>query len=277
MIRILVLIIMLFVTNIYGSDLSYEYLSDFDDAGLVILNNNNSSIWNELTLKVEGLDDLSVTATASEINQVCDGVGATVTTANLDSLTDGSDASALHTHDDEVGWQLLTTYTISNNSSIDITSQIDSTYDQYVLVINSLVPATDSKTLEMLVSLDNGSTWETSVGDYDYMVRGFSSSGGGYSQFTANTDNMRISGLNSLGNNTGENYNAMIFILNPNDTSKYAVFRSEVTYVNNAGVGTFLEAVGSYMGAVGAIDAVRLIMDSGNLTSGTVKVYGIVK
>jgi len=39
-----------------------------------------------------------ITATAAEVNQVCDGVGGTVTTANLDTLTNGSDASALHFH-----------------------------------------------------------------------------------------------------------------------------------------------------------------------------------
>jgi len=45
---------------------------------------------------VGGVDGL--TATLTEINQVCDGVGVTVTTTNLDSLTDGSAISTLHNH-----------------------------------------------------------------------------------------------------------------------------------------------------------------------------------
>jgi len=39
-----------------------------------------------------------LTATATEINQALDGIGASVTAANLTTLTDGSDAAALHTH-----------------------------------------------------------------------------------------------------------------------------------------------------------------------------------
>lgn len=38
-------------------------------------------------------------ATYAEVNQVLSGVGATVTDTNLDTLTDASDASALHVHD----------------------------------------------------------------------------------------------------------------------------------------------------------------------------------
>ena len=45
---------------------------------------------------VGGVDGL--TAALTEINQVCDGVGVTVTTTNLDSLTDGSAISTLHNH-----------------------------------------------------------------------------------------------------------------------------------------------------------------------------------
>lgn len=40
----------------------------------------------------------SVDATEAELDQVCDGVGPTVTAANLSTLTDTSDASALHDH-----------------------------------------------------------------------------------------------------------------------------------------------------------------------------------
>jgi len=44
------------------------------------------------------LDAVALTATATEINQALAGISGTVTQANLDTLTDTSDADALHTH-----------------------------------------------------------------------------------------------------------------------------------------------------------------------------------
>ena len=61
------------------------------DAGKVPVLDSNGLLDSSLGVGVAGL-----TATASELNQVCDGT--TATAANLNTLTDGSDASTLHTH-----------------------------------------------------------------------------------------------------------------------------------------------------------------------------------
>lgn len=45
---------------------------------------------------VQGASDVG--STEAEVDQVCDGVGATATAANLTSLTDGSNADSLHDH-----------------------------------------------------------------------------------------------------------------------------------------------------------------------------------
>lgn len=68
-----------------------------------------------------------VTATATEINQVTDGVSANVTAANLTTLTGGGDASTLHTHS---GGQLGYTNGVLGEafSASDITNNLNLAY-----------------------------------------------------------------------------------------------------------------------------------------------------
>ena len=50
-------------------------------------------------------------------------------------------------------WNLIETLTASSSATLDFTSGIDSTYDEYVFKFYDIHPATDSVTFEFNVSI----------------------------------------------------------------------------------------------------------------------------
>ncbi|MFW9872122.1 MAG: hypothetical protein ACFFG0_03395 [Candidatus Thorarchaeota archaeon] len=62
------------------------------------LNDVTSDIQAQINTKVASLSDLSITSTDEEIDQVCDGVSANVTAANLTTLTGSGESGGLHRH-----------------------------------------------------------------------------------------------------------------------------------------------------------------------------------
>lgn len=102
-------------TGTFNTDISTDEIG--------YLNGVTSAIQTQLDAKVENLGDLSITATASEINQALDGISANVTDTNLNTLTGAGDASSLHRHnwDYDSGWftaNLGTLYTKAHSIAL---------------------------------------------------------------------------------------------------------------------------------------------------------------
>ena len=72
----------------------HDNLTDGSDADSLHTHNSKADTVHEHVL----LNITDITATSIEINQALDGIGTKVIAANLDTLTDGSNADLLHTH-----------------------------------------------------------------------------------------------------------------------------------------------------------------------------------
>ena len=196
-------------------------------------------------------------------------------TATTQSASDNSTKLATTAYADTAGggggaWVHLDSATASASSSIDMITGIDGTYDVYVLVLNGVVPASDTFQLRMRVSEDTGSTWKSGASDYRYAAAEHggssgSSSGSGYIA------------LDGIGNASGEGLNAQIYFYNPSSTSLWKVFNfhTATTGFNPAAAPTGRDGTGVYDGTANAIDGVQFLMSSGNITSGTFRLYGI--
>jgi hypothetical protein len=169
----------------------------------------------------------------------------------------------------------LSTQTISSSqATVDFTG-IDSSYDDYMLVIKDLIPVTDSSHLWMRVSEDNGSNFKSGASDYKYAV--------GYGVQGASDGALGSSGAaqmllaNTLGNASGETFCGEIRFFNPAGSSKKKIFTGN--YVYTSGDDNFLanHFGGCYFGSANAINAIRLLMSSGNISSGVFSLYGIRK
>jgi hypothetical protein len=164
-------------------------------------------------------------------------------------------------------WRLLNTLTASGSSTIQDTTSLSTTYAEYEIVITELVPATNNATL--FLQIHSGGTYKSSGGYFSasWTVTNI----GGTAVLTATTG-ILISAGNTVVN-SAPGLSGVIRCYNPSAnqithwTGQATSFRSGLT--NN----DIVYSGGAYSSA-GVVDGFQITSSAGNLTSGTVKVYG---
>jgi hypothetical protein len=195
------------------------------------------------------------------------GAGGIAITVSADEIeVDGSAISA-----GASGLVLLDTQTASASASLDFTTDIDATYDAYFLQVGDIVPATDGADLLVRFSTDGGSSYFAT--NYNYALRNFFADA-----FDGEANSTSANGIpigTSLGNGTGEHWNANVWLNNlVGGLYKSARFDG-YGYISNPLAGV-AHGMGIY-GTASAVDALRLIMSAGNITSGWARLYGYAK
>lgn len=174
---------------------------------------------------------------------------------------------------------LLTTLTASNSATLDDTTHITPTYDEYMIALRNLVPVTNSVSFKLRISTDGGSTYKSS-GYLSQLTGAFNAGSGGAGDGTeAATDSILLTGagtnLNTLTNTAGLGVSGTIYLHAPNGTSSAAMVTGSVTWsavtnsINTGTIGGWYNTTGS------AINAIRFLCSSGNISTGTIKIYGI--
>lgn len=173
-----------------------------------------------------------------------------------------------------IGWVLLASKSASNSASLDFTSLISSLYDEYILEFINIIPATNNTTLLLRCSTDNGSNYDSGTNySVDYIYN-FASTAGAHSP--GNTGIwLDGSGINNTEVRGGASGTCRMF--NPLSASAYKHFKGEsVHYDNGQSAYVAFHIFGVYLSAT-AVNAFKVLMSSGNITSGTVRLYGVAK
>jgi hypothetical protein len=153
-------------------------------------------------------------------------------------------------------WVEISRATASSSATIDFTG-ISSTYDAYMVEIYNAVPATDQAQMLFRTSTDGGSSYDSGASDYN--DRG--SSG----------DSIILTG--NIGNAASENgASGYMMIFRPSQAARCQVLFHTVS-ITGAGVASALHSAG-FRAADADVDAMRFLMDSGNITSGTFVLLG---
>ena len=189
--------------------------------------------------------------------------------ASITSLPSGVSGSSL---------VLISTTTASSSSTVDITSGIDSTYKEYIIKFIDVHPATDTAILQCN-GRDGGSSFDatkTTTFWYGYHDEGDSDTVLEYNasyDIAQSTSAFRISNL--LGNGNDESYSGTMHLFDPSNTTfvKHFILRSNMY---QSGSYTFDINVAGYFNVTAAIDGLQFSMSSGNIDSGTFKLYGVV-
>jgi hypothetical protein len=167
---------------------------------------------------------------------------------------------------------LITTTTASASSSVDFTG-LSATYKNYVVMITNCVLSVNSEYLAIRTSIDNGSTFVSAAASYAY--RNMKSQQGAVSSVGSESSTYMGATVSFYTSNTANNggINGSITIANPSNASATNMY------------GTFSSWEGTTMGLItfsgvtistsGAVNAVRFYPLTGNITSGTFKLYGI--
>ena len=169
------------------------------------------------------------------------------------------------------GMILLATVNASGASSVTFNSTyITSTYNKYVIEFDSLLAATNADNLELQVSSNNGTTWQTS---------GYSYSGYGYNQgtgtiYSASTTATYIDIANGQTlTNTAHNVAAgTIKFASPSGSDK-TMFDYKISGYDSSN-NIFSASGGGLYNTAGTINAIKIFMQSGNI-SGNFHLYGL--
>ena len=173
---------------------------------------------------------------------------------------------------------LLSEQTASSSASISFTSGIDSTYPIYKFQFINIHLASITQ-FKMNFSTDSGSNYNvTKTGTlfYSYHKEDDSST---IFEYNTNHDIAQGTGFMpiTVGDNDEENDYACsgnMFLFNPSSTTfvKHFMLRINQVHYNDASADNF---VAGYGNTTSAIDAVQFKAGSGNIDSGTIKLYGI--
>ena len=170
---------------------------------------------------------------------------------------------------------LLASYSPSSTASVDITSVLTSEYDHYEIIFK-LLPVNDDVRLWLRTSTDNGASFVSAAASYSWHMNIAS---GATVAGVSNTSDTKISldntgGSGGVGNLADEGTFGTITIANIGSATQS--FRAHTSEVSTRADGLLVvtQSHGKRL-AVGRVNAVRLLFETGNIASGQVAVYGV--
>ena len=160
----------------------------------------------------------------------------------------------------------------SSVATVDFTG-LDTTYHEYYLEFSEVIPVTDNVEFHMRIGT-GATTWQTS----NYRFQGTpTNSSNSQSKFgSGNTSIIRLVDgyhVGSSANEFGVSGRMHFFI---NGRTQYPRVWAWLHYENNSGAFTRVTASGEWVGTTQAT-GLRFYFSSGNIESGTITLYGIVK
>ena len=168
---------------------------------------------------------------------------------------------------------LISSQTVSSAvASVDFTSGIDATYDEYELRMFGVKPSTTAN-LYLRISQDGGATWKSAASSYSHArIEAYTSNSGA---FAGGADTGILLSVNAISTATAA-ANFVVRFASPSVSGVTKYFMGEcivhgTTAINRLSIG------GAYVADTNAIDGLRLSFSTGNITGGTFNLYGVKK
>lgn len=196
-------------------------------------------------------------------------VGATSPTLVTPAL--GTPSSGALTNCTGFDYELISTASASNSSTIDFTG-LTSTYTVYKIIFTQLVPQTDFTAGWIRLGTGGTPTYASGASDYKWCRKFVSTIGEGFAGDNADAQILFFGA--GAGNNTGENLSGEITLYNPSNATVYKLIEQRTMAYDSAPDNSFQIGSGVYLSTT-AVTAIRIMMSSGNITSGEFKLYGL--
>ena len=174
----------------------------------------------------------------------------------------------------------LTASSSSTLSFVDGSSDVvlDNTYKEYIFIFNNIHPSADGSQFLFNLSVDAGSNYnvtKTTTAFRSFHSEDDSATGLGYytgGDLAQSTDFQRFA--DSLGNDNDQSLSGTFTLFNPSSTTFVKHFIANVNYSYDADYSLQYFMAG-YGNTTSAINAIQFKMNSGNIDSGTITLYGI--
>ena len=172
---------------------------------------------------------------------------------------------------------LLQTQTASSSASISFTSNIDSTYPIYIFKFINVHPATNDT--GFMVGFRDGSTaYDASKTTSAFRSFHDEADSSATLAYYGSVDQANATGFQYLtggtGNGNDECLSGILHLFNPSSTVFVKHFLA-TTQEYNAGDASQEYFITGYCNVTAAIDGVQFKFSSGNIDSGTFKLYGV--
>lgn len=168
--------------------------------------------------------------------------------------------------------EFISSTDISSDATVSFTGFNSSDYDSYKFVLMNVTPATDGARLRVRTSTDGGSSYDSGASDYAYgclqkqVVSGISSN----DDLAADFIELTV----ALGSAAGEDgVSGDLFVYGPH-LAKQTHIRFDGSGINTSGNLLYLDVRGVRLSSTD-VDAIQFFMDSGNIESGTISMFGI--
>jgi hypothetical protein len=173
---------------------------------------------------------------------------------------------------------LISEQTASGSASISFTSGIDSTYPIYKFEFINMHPATDGAEFQFNMSTDGGSNYNVTKTTTTPLAQHSEDDATTSLEYNTTRDlaqstSNQIIGV-AIGSDNDQNCSGTLNLFNPSSTTFVKHFITNVNSSTSANR-TLHSFFAGYANTTSAIDAVRFQMSSGNIDSGTIKLYGI--
>ena len=198
-----------------------------------------------------------------------------IRTANNQSLTE---ITAFPSAVSLGGLILLETQTASSDDTLDFTSNIDSTYKEYIFKCYNMHPADNDVNFSFNGSIDAGSNYNVTKTTTFVNAHHEENDGSAALAYITNRDLAQSTDFQKLnydvGNANDEDTCGTLHIFNPSSTTFVKHFYS--TSVGNGQAEDCMnDYVAGYFNTTSAINAIQFKMRLGNIDSGVIKLYGI--
>lgn len=175
---------------------------------------------------------------------------------------------------------LLQALTLNNTSLAVLNVGIDSTYDRYHIVGNNIVPVSSNTKLVSQLSNNLGTSWVSSATSYQLAIKGFGSNGASSDAGTTAIQAMFMT-PNGIGNSFlqgGVSFDA--YLVMPSNTTQAKSFYFDGSQVNINNTWATISGMGVGVDNVlvtSAVNAISFVMQSLNISTGTLQIYGVKK
>ena len=149
---------------------------------------------------------------------------------------------------------------------------INSTYDVYMVKANNVSTTDDNSSIRLRVTTSGGGAQSTS--NYDFAYKVLKSDAAFENSSNSNQDNMHLF-YAGISNVAAENFNAIMYLFNFNNSSEYSFVTTEVSVLQYTGHLDGIQGGGVYTVAE-AHNGVQIYVPN-TLDSGTFTLYGLKK
>ncbi len=189
--------------------------------------------------------------------------------ASITSLPSGVSGSSL---------VLLETQTASSSGTIDFTSNIDSTYKEYIFKIINAHPATDNVTFKFQADTGTNTNYNQTITSTHFRAQHTENDVSTSLSYLTSSDQAQGTSdetlANSIGNDNDQGISGTLHIFDPSNTTFVKHFISNFQSIAHSDTSNN-EYHAGYFNTTTAITRVRFKFSSGNIDSGTFKLYGV--